>query len=771
MADIFVYDANTEDFDTLGLCGPLSPAKCVHVEEGNGKSELTIEHPIDAEGRWAYLTEGRIVKAEVPVRTVPPITDAGDLVTSIEVWSIKSGVRPHLYYKAKGGKIRKKKLASGLQVRIVLKAENRYKAAFTARKKVKRKWKTYVYYGWINRTALEYVTVESIPADPEAIEQVAPAWKVTDQLFRINATKLTDNGVTVSARHIWYDLLGNVTTYTGLNGNVNAPECLDALHGILDNCAIEHEFEGYTNIVGTRDTIEWTRISPVEALCDPEAGLLARWGAELVRDNTEFYVLAEAGMNRGVRIEYAKNLLGVNCDVDVTDVVTRIQPVGQTSKGKPLLLAAGTYTVDGQSITIDATRTVVSPRDGDHPTPHIMVLDVSDAKAKSTSATDVRNARVKMIRAALAKFAEDVDLPRVSLKVDFVALGDTEEYAQYQRLDDVFLYDRVRIWHPKIGVDVLTKVNRIEYDCLLERFNGIELGAVRRDWSRTQVSTWQLPSSIPGTLVAAGTLGAGAFTDDAGTALDLTQNPATWTVDIASSAGVTTVGVPTVPTTLSAQVVAGGTEIAGDLDAARFVWMRDSGDSVADSAWNSAHAAMKTVEVLAAERQTPARYTVHIMDEEYVQPVAAGSLYLYYTPASIERVTDYPEDPADGMMILIGNRIERWSLADNEWIVVTDYDKLTADLGTVQDVTTDNANFLGLLASAEYTESGLELSGPGGAFKQVLGPAAQEFFESGERTGGYWDSRYNAGTINVEHEIQLDGRPIMVKTSTGWMIP
>jgi phage minor structural protein len=513
MADVFVYDANAEDFDTLGLCGPLSPTKCVHIEEANGMSELTIEHPIDQEGRWAYLIEGRIIKADVPVRTVPPITDAGDLVTSIEVWSIKSGMRPHLYYKANGGKIRKKKLASELEVRIVLKGENRYKAAFTGRKKVKKKWRDYVYYGWIPSNALEYVTVESIPSDPEAIEQVAPAWKVTDQLFRIHATKLTDKGVTVSARHIWYDLLGNVTTWTGLVGGVNAPECLDALHGILDNCTLPHDFEGYTNIIGTRDTIEWTRISPVEALCDPETGLLARWGAELVRDNMEFYALAEAGLNRGVRIEYAKNLLGVTCDVDMTDVVTRIQPVGQNAKGKPLLLAAGTYTVDGQSITIDETGTVVSPRESSHPTPHIMVLDVSDAKAAGTSAAQVRAARVKMIRAALAKFAEDADLPRVSLKVDFIALGDTEEYAQYQRLDDVFLYDRVRVWHPKIGVDVLTKVNRIEFDCLLERFNSVELGAVRRDWTRTQVATWQVPAQLPGYKVAAGSLTSAQFAD------------------------------------------------------------------------------------------------------------------------------------------------------------------------------------------------------------------------------------------------------------------
>lgn len=619
MADIFVYDSDTEDFDTLGLCGPLAPTSAIHTEEANGMSEVKLEHPIDQEGRWAYLTEGRIIKAEVPVRTVPAITDEGDLVTSIEVWSIKAGVRPNLYYKATGGKIRKKKLASGLQVNIVKKGATRYKALFNGRKKVKGKWKNYVYYGWINATALEYVTELSIDPDPAAIETVAPAWKETDQLFRIYSTELTDKGVTVKARHIFYDLLGNITTWTGLSsdGKTNTAECLEALHGILDNCVLPHNIEGYTNIVGTRDTLDWTRISPVNALLDPETGLLARWGAELVRDNTEFYVLADAGVNRGVRIEYAKNLLGVKCDVDTSAVVTRIMPVGQTSKGKPLLLAAGTYTVDGESITIDSTRTVISPYDANYPTPHVMVLDLgSEIKAKSTSSSDVKAARVKMIRAALRKFRnEQVDLPKVSLKVEFQNLGDTEEYAQYKRLDDVFLYDRVQIWHPKIGIEVLVKANRHEFDILREKSISMEFGTVRKDWTRTQVATWQVPSGLPGYKLGAGVVDAGKLADDVGAVLDLTNNPAAWQVLVVADGATETVGEPQGPVTLSAEVLAGGVPITDAIDASRFIWTRDTGDEAADAAWSAAHMGTRTVTVSAAERKVTATYTCAIEAE------------------------------------------------------------------------------------------------------------------------------------------------------------
>ena len=139
----------------------------------------------------------------------------------------------------------------------------------------------------------------------------------------------------------------------------------------------------------------------------------------------------------------------------------------------------------------------------------------------------------------------------------------------------------------------------------------------------------------------------------------------------------------------------------------------------------------------------------------------------------IVRVTSDPENPSDGLIIYnsTGNVMKRWAAATNEWVIITDYNTMTADMGAIQKVTTDNDTFLGLLASAKYTVDGLELSGPGGVFKQLLGAAAQEFYQSGERTGGYWDNRYNAKTINAESEIQLGGAPIIVKTATGWMIP
>lgn len=41
----------------------LTPTKCTITEELNGKYEISMEHPIDPEGRWQYIRENAIIKA------------------------------------------------------------------------------------------------------------------------------------------------------------------------------------------------------------------------------------------------------------------------------------------------------------------------------------------------------------------------------------------------------------------------------------------------------------------------------------------------------------------------------------------------------------------------------------------------------------------------------------------------------------------------------------------------------------------------------------
>ena len=77
------------------------------------------------------------------------------------------------------------------------------------------------------------------------------------------------------------------------------------------------------------------------------------------------------------------------------------------------------------------------------------------------------------------RFSVDhADAVRVEVKVDFTMLGDTEEYREFKDLQDVYMYDLVRVSDPNVGMDLQLQVSETKFDCIMERFIGISVGNV-----------------------------------------------------------------------------------------------------------------------------------------------------------------------------------------------------------------------------------------------------------------------------------------------------
>lgn len=497
---IYIYAQDADNFDNAGLCGDLVLTKCEHEEEAGGKSVLSIAAAPDEWGKWKYIEDGCIIKAPVPVRTTPPM-EGGSYVTQVVKCTVKptSTVNQRgVYTKAVNGK---RRATAKLDVEyIVVKnpaGSDRYGI----------KWGKGT--GWIAKDAVDLGDAVTIPAAADGIESVAPAWSVRDQLFRIYDAERTDDGVTAKARHISFDLLGNLTTY-----ETDEPVTLQtALDGILEGCDSDHDFEAFTDIDDTAAGVHSARKNPIDAFSDPEDGVIARWGAELVRDDYELYFLRRAGMNRGVRIEYGKNLKGVKCTISRDKLVTKILPVGETADGKPAYLSADPNKI---SATVVPESYIISPRNALYAAPHTVELPVSDAKitSKKNPGKEVTEALAceRMRKAAQDMLDSGVDMPEINLEVDFLRLGDTEEYAQFAQLDDVYLYDTVRVVYKELGIDMDLDVVRVVYDCLTDRYSKIELGALKD--RIVGMAGWQMPYGIDGGKIRYNSLGSGQFRDD-----------------------------------------------------------------------------------------------------------------------------------------------------------------------------------------------------------------------------------------------------------------
>lgn len=471
MSEIYVYDPKCDDFTSFGLVGALTPTSCVFEEEANGMSEIMLEHPLDNLGRYRALEINNLLQVKVPVRTPPAMDEDSNLKKNIFMYRIRAGsAAARTLYKKSSGTARLAIIPAGESVSVfsVPIAENgRYQVC-----------SAFYGYGWMSRDALESEPYDTrtfkVPTIHD-VETVEPAWTVKPQIFRIYEVRKNIASVTVAARHITYDLLYNTTTYR-VNNPVSAKAAFRHIFDHADNR--NHDFEAFSNIeYQYPGGIDWTRINIINAILDPDKGLCALFKAALVRDNWNMYVLDDPGMDRGVKVEYARNMTGIEYIESTDDIVTRIIPVGETKDGKPLLLTNDEFW--GKNY-IDSTRIDM------YPIIYTMVLECEDCKIGTGGVSSAAVARQRMTDQAQALFDEDIDLPKIEMSVDFVNLGDTEDYKQFRNLERLFLFDYVRVRHAKQGIDVMAKIVSIKWDCLLERMERMEIGSSIKTLANTQ---------------------------------------------------------------------------------------------------------------------------------------------------------------------------------------------------------------------------------------------------------------------------------------------
>lgn len=495
MHDVYIYEGNGQDFGGLGLVGALIPTACTHDETANGSSEITLEHPFDEYGKWSYIQRGRILKCWVPVRETPLLKldpDATTQTVTRQVYKVStSGGRLRLRKKASTSAKILANYNSGTEV-VKLKEVSGgawYQVSVIKDGNV----------GYMSASYLKYVrsyteTVSGGSTTTKLADEAGEAnWTVREQLFEIYRVEVGDEGVIANARHISYKLLKNITTYEP-SGSVTLQT---ALNGILGNCMADHDFTAYTDITTTKSGVAWKRVNPIKAMLDEEEGAATKWGAQLVRDNWNLFFLKDAGRQRGMKIEYGKNLVGVTYSEDLSDVATRIIPVGQTKDGTDLLLPE--KYIDSEHIN-------------DYNDPMLYVLECSDCKVGKNLTT--ANAYKKMREKAKETLAGGCDLPTVAMTVDFVSLGDSEEYAQYRQMDKLFMFDEIEIVTRRGYADVKSQVVSLSWDCINDRALEIGVGSLDVSLSGSRLTSWQIPSGINGSKLSYGSVGSAQVSAD-----------------------------------------------------------------------------------------------------------------------------------------------------------------------------------------------------------------------------------------------------------------
>ncbi|WP_407845554.1 phage tail spike protein [Clostridium tetani] len=285
------------------------------------------------------------------------------------------------------------------------------------------------------------------------------------QLFRIYRKVKNMSSVVCYARHIFYDLLDNFIEDcrpTELNGH-------SALNNILHATQYSHKFKANSNIA-TMATAYYIRKNPIEVLIgEQENSFISRWGGELLRDNFNISILNSIGKDNGVTIRYGKNLLGIEEDLDISEVVTRIMPTGLDDKDNSVILPEKYI----DSLLINK-----------YPFPKVKHMHFGDIKVNPEENITLNDV-YKLLRERVQELfsTQQIDIPKVNYKVDFIELSKTEEYKNYKVLETVNLGDIVTVKHKKLDIDIKQKVIKYRWDSILGKYLEIELGNFKENLS------------------------------------------------------------------------------------------------------------------------------------------------------------------------------------------------------------------------------------------------------------------------------------------------
>ena len=287
--------------------------------------------------------------------------------------------------------------------------------------------------------------------------------KANGQLFRIYKVKksVENKEVEVYALHIFYDLSKNFIEDT----NIVSKSGAQALRQILSSLSFDTNFTCNSNIT-TVESARLVRKNVTQSLIgDDENSFLNRWGGEIKRDNFHFDFNVQIGESKGTKISYGKNLIGLTATIDMSNITTRIVPVAFDGITLPEKYVDSEY-IDNYS------------------NPIIRVVEFEDIKyAESPNNSSGEGYKtldavyVELRRRSNLMFTNDhIDIPSSNFEVDFVELSKTEQYKNYKDLETVNLGDVVKVEHKPLNIDFTVRVISYKYNCLLNRYDSIELG-------------------------------------------------------------------------------------------------------------------------------------------------------------------------------------------------------------------------------------------------------------------------------------------------------
>lgn len=280
------------------------------------------------------------------------------------------------------------------------------------------------------------------------ILKVKPNFTDNNQLFRIyKVGKVLNDKFTVYARHISYDLSGYYITSGTASTLANACELLEA-NATRWTITTDLSRNGAFTVTAPSSVRSW--------FGGKEGSLLDVYKAGEWKYDNFTCKLTHRGVDRGVEVKYAKNLLSLNQEIDSSNMITGVIAYWKDSTNNAQVVSPLVST----GVKLDV--------------PNIYVLDCSDKYESKPDAQALQNDATQYIGSHL------VNIAKQNLTFDFLQISTLN--------DRVDLCDWITVKYDDFGIDVKAQCISATWDVLKDRYDSIEIGEPKTNITNTIIS-------------------------------------------------------------------------------------------------------------------------------------------------------------------------------------------------------------------------------------------------------------------------------------------
>ena len=208
-----------------------------------------------------------------------------------------------------------------------------------------------------------------------------------------------------------------------------------------------------------------------EALGGREGSILDVWGGEFEFDNTTIRLHKQLGRKSPIVLEYGRNILSAEDEQDIEATYTSIYPYATYTP-------ESTGSTDGrtEAITVELPEKYIDSKYvGLYNERRVEIVDFSSSfKEKEVpTAAKLRNLANAYI------INNNVGLPKINTKIEYVDLSKAQDHASNQILEEAELCDIVPIYYPPIGITSEDgKLTTIVFDVLRGVNDSVEVGTI-----------------------------------------------------------------------------------------------------------------------------------------------------------------------------------------------------------------------------------------------------------------------------------------------------